>query len=148
MAVLQYILQKFPTPGNDLWSRAWTKIQISLPPGQQDNSKALPGPKQFLCPASPPPRPPAWHWQVHQAYWVRKLGARFWTSKCITTVYHVVYLSESGSSMQFSSSLCGSHANGKLCDSGGWPELRSQTIIITRARLTHWTRMNRVNIFF
>ena len=42
MAVLQYILLKFPTPGNDLWSRAWTKIQISLPPGQQDNSNALP----------------------------------------------------------------------------------------------------------
>ena len=35
-------ITKFPTPRNDLWSRARTKIQISLPPGQQENSNALP----------------------------------------------------------------------------------------------------------
>ena len=35
-------IAKFPTPRNDLWSRARTKIQISLPPGQQENSNALP----------------------------------------------------------------------------------------------------------
>ena len=29
-------------PGNDLWSRARTKIEISQPPEQQDNSNALP----------------------------------------------------------------------------------------------------------
>ena len=33
---------KFPTPGNDLWSQARTKIKISLRPGQQDNTNALP----------------------------------------------------------------------------------------------------------
>ena len=33
---------EFPTRGNDLWSRARTTIQISLPPGQQDNSNAYP----------------------------------------------------------------------------------------------------------
>ena len=43
------------------------------------------------------------------------------TRQC--TEYHIVYLGESDSSTQFSSSLCGSDANGKLCDSGGWPEL-------------------------
>ena len=45
--IFQKIAVKFPTPRqkcevNDLWSRARTKIQISLPPGQQDNSNALP----------------------------------------------------------------------------------------------------------
>ena len=35
-------ITKFPTPRNDLWSRARTKIPISLPPGQQENSNALP----------------------------------------------------------------------------------------------------------
>ena len=54
--IFQKIAVKFPTPGqkceskynwnpppgwNDLWSRARTKIQISLPLGQQDNSNAL-----------------------------------------------------------------------------------------------------------
>ena len=33
---------EFPTRGNDFWSRARTTIQISLPPGQQDNSNAYP----------------------------------------------------------------------------------------------------------
>ena len=36
------IAVKFPTPGNDLHSWARTKIQISLLPGQQGNSNALP----------------------------------------------------------------------------------------------------------
>ena len=35
-------ITEIPRPGNDLWSRARTKIQKSLPPGQQDNSNALP----------------------------------------------------------------------------------------------------------
>ena len=35
-------ITKFPTPRNDLWSPAQTKIQISLPMGQQENSNALP----------------------------------------------------------------------------------------------------------
>ena len=30
-------LTEIPTPGNDLWSEARKKIQISLPLGQQDN---------------------------------------------------------------------------------------------------------------
>ena len=48
---------KFPTPGNDMWSRAWTKIQMSLLPAQQDNSNALPpGQSDWSNP------PPAWHW--------------------------------------------------------------------------------------
>ena len=34
-------ITKFPTQRNDLWSRARTKIQISLPPGQQENSNVL-----------------------------------------------------------------------------------------------------------
>ena len=34
-------ITKFPTQRNDFWSRARTKIQISLPPGQQENSNAL-----------------------------------------------------------------------------------------------------------
>ena len=47
--------------GNDLWSRARTKIQISLPPGQQDNSNALPPgqsdrSKSHPIPCLPPPR--------------------------------------------------------------------------------------------
>ena len=54
--IFQKIAVKFPTPGqkcevkynqishpeNDLWSRARTKIQISLPLEQQENSNALP----------------------------------------------------------------------------------------------------------
>ena len=35
-------ITKFSNQRNDLWSRARTKIQISLPPGQQENSNALP----------------------------------------------------------------------------------------------------------
>ena len=55
-------ITEIPHPGNDLWSRAWTKIQIYLPPGQQDNSNTLPRPKATdqnlaLCPTSPPPPP-------------------------------------------------------------------------------------------
>ena len=76
--IFQKIAVKFPTPGqkcevkynqishpeNDLWSRARTKIQISLPLEQQENSNALPRAKAIdqnpaLCPTSPPP---AWHW--------------------------------------------------------------------------------------
>ena len=56
---------KFPTPGNDLWSQARTKITKSLLPGQQDNSNSLPpGPSDRSNPR-PMPRfapPPAWHW--------------------------------------------------------------------------------------
>ena len=35
-------ITKFSTPRNAFWPRARTKIQISLPPGQQENSNALP----------------------------------------------------------------------------------------------------------
>ena len=35
-------ITKFPTLRYDLWSPAQTKIQISLPMGQQENSNALP----------------------------------------------------------------------------------------------------------
>ena len=74
-------ITEIPHPENDLWSRARTKIQISLPPGQQDNSNALPPGQSMidqipaLCPAFPPPL--AWRWQVHQAYWVRTLYTLF-----------------------------------------------------------------------
>ena len=50
---------KFPTPGNDLWSQARTKIfKISLSPGQQDEIQMpYPWAKAIdqipaLCPAS------------------------------------------------------------------------------------------------
>ena len=46
-------ITEIPRLGNDLWSRARTKIQISLPPGQQDNSNALP-PGQSDRPKSRP----------------------------------------------------------------------------------------------
>ena len=54
-------ITKFPTQRNDLWSRARTKIQISLPPGQQENSNALPPgqsdrSKSHPMPCLPPPR--------------------------------------------------------------------------------------------
>ena len=149
MAVLQYILLKFPTPGNDLWSRAWTKIQISLPPGQQDNSNALP-PGQSNSYA-PPPLPRGRQLDIDRCIRLTELEnyvldfEQVSVSQQCTTLYTLV---RAVHPCNFSSSLCGSHANGKLCDSGGWPELRSQTIIITRARLTHWTRVYRVNIFF
>ena len=60
---------KFHTPVHDLWSRARTKIQISLLPGQQDNSNVLPPDQSdrsnpHPMPRLPPPPPPqpAWHW--------------------------------------------------------------------------------------
>ena len=45
-----------------MWSRARTKVQLSLPPGQQDNSNALPPgqsdrSKSRPMPRLPPPRP-------------------------------------------------------------------------------------------
>ena len=56
------------TPGNDLWSRARTKIQIS----RDSKIIQMPYPRAkaidqipALCPASNPPSPPpqpAWHW--------------------------------------------------------------------------------------
>ena len=49
-----------PHPGNYLWSQAQTKIQISLPPGQQDTVTQMPYPQAkaidqipALCPTSP-----------------------------------------------------------------------------------------------
>ena len=54
---------EIPRPGNDLWSRAQTKIQMSLPPGQQDNSNALPPGQSDRSKSRPmprlPPPPPA-----------------------------------------------------------------------------------------
>ena len=44
-------ITKFPTPRNDLWSQARTKIQISLPPGQNDRSKSRPMPHLPPLPA-------------------------------------------------------------------------------------------------
>ena len=52
-------LTEIPTPGNDLWSEARKKIQISLPLGQQDNSNALhPGPSDQSNPRPIPRLPP------------------------------------------------------------------------------------------
>ena len=45
-----------PRPGNDLWSLARSKIQISLPPGQQDNSNALPSGQSDRSKSRPMPR--------------------------------------------------------------------------------------------
>ena len=61
--IFQKIAVKFPTPGqkcevNDLWSRARTKIQISLPPGQQDNSNPLPPGQGDRSKSRPMPRLP------------------------------------------------------------------------------------------
>ena len=51
---------KFPTLGNDLWSQAQTKIQISPLPGQQDNSNAPPPGQSDRSNPRPIPRlPPA-----------------------------------------------------------------------------------------
>ena len=51
-------IAKFPTPRNDLWSRARTKIQISLAPGQQENSNALPPGQSDRSKFRPMPRLP------------------------------------------------------------------------------------------
>ena len=51
-------ITKFPTPRNDLWSRAQTKIQISLPPGQQENSNALSPGQSNRSKSRPMPRLP------------------------------------------------------------------------------------------
>ena len=70
--IFQKIAVKFPTPGqkcevkynqishpeNDLWSRARTKIQISLPLEQQENSNALPPGQSDRSKSCPMPRPP------------------------------------------------------------------------------------------
>ena len=53
----EVIITEIPHLGYDLWSQVRTKIQISLPPGQQDNSNAYPRAKAIdqipaLCPAS------------------------------------------------------------------------------------------------
>ena len=50
-------ITKFPTPRNDLWSRARTKIQISLPLGQQENSNALPPGQSDRSKSRPMPPP-------------------------------------------------------------------------------------------
>ena len=52
-------ITKFPTPRNDLWSRAQTKIQISLPLGQQENSNALPSGQSDRSKSRPMPCLPA-----------------------------------------------------------------------------------------
>ena len=53
-------ITKFPTQRNDLWSRARTKIQTSLPPGQQENSNALPPGQSDRSKSRPMPSlPPA-----------------------------------------------------------------------------------------
>ena len=72
--IFQQIAVKFPPPGknvrsniteiprlrNDLWSRARTKIQIFLSPGQQHNSNALPPGQSDRSKSRPMPRlPPA-----------------------------------------------------------------------------------------
>ena len=51
-------ITEIPRPGNDLWSRARTKIQISLPPGQQDNSNALAPGQSDRSKSRPMPRLP------------------------------------------------------------------------------------------
>ena len=51
-------ITKFPAPRNDLWSRARTKIQLSLPPGQQENSNALPSGQSDRSKSRPMPRRP------------------------------------------------------------------------------------------
>ena len=51
-------ITKFPTPRNDLWSRARTKIQILLPPEQQENSNALPPGQNDRSKSRPMPRLP------------------------------------------------------------------------------------------
>ena len=70
--ICQKIAIKFPTPGknvrsnrtefltrgNDLWSQARTTIQISLSPGQQDNSNALPPGQNDRSKFRPMPRLP------------------------------------------------------------------------------------------
>ena len=49
---------EIPHPRTDLWSRARTKIQISLLPGQQDNSNALPPGQSNRSNPLPMPRLP------------------------------------------------------------------------------------------
>ena len=53
-------ITEIPCPGNDLWSRARTKIQISLPPDSKIIQMLYPRAKAIdqnptVCPASPPP---------------------------------------------------------------------------------------------
>ena len=58
-------ITEIPRPGNDLWSRARTKIQISLPPGQQDNSNALPLGLSDQSKSHPMPRLPPTPRRLH-----------------------------------------------------------------------------------
>ena len=51
-------ITEIPHPENDLWSRVRTKVQISLPPGQQDNSNALPPGQSDRPKSRPMPRLP------------------------------------------------------------------------------------------
>ena len=51
-------ITEIPRQGNDLWSRARSKIQVSLPPGQQDNSNALPPGQSNRSKSRPMPRLP------------------------------------------------------------------------------------------
>ena len=52
------IAVKLPTPGNNFWSWTRTKIRISLLPGQQDNSNALPPSQSDQSNPRPMPRLP------------------------------------------------------------------------------------------